>query len=109
MEQARSFHKDVVSELPTEAQYAVPRSFRVRWYMKMNLREVYHIVELRSSRQGHPDYRDIAQRMLTLVASVLPELSEFIMADMNQYDLPRLESEKRLDQKTKDVRDKLAP
>ncbi|GIT16997.1 MAG: hypothetical protein CM1200mP38_6540 [Dehalococcoidia bacterium] len=38
-----------------------PRQFKVRWYMKMNLREIFHMVELRSGPQGHPDYRKIAQ------------------------------------------------
>src|SRR5260370_997166 len=39
------------------AQYIVPLAFRVRWYFRATLREVYHLCELRTTPQGHPDYR----------------------------------------------------
>jgi thymidylate synthase ThyX len=109
MDHVVEVHRRIAQEMPVEAQYAVPRAFRVRWYMKMNVRELYHIVELRSSMQGHPDYRDIAQRMKRILDDVLPELSGPLMADMNEYDLPRLASEKKIDEKMDQVRKKFGP
>src|SRR5260370_531983 len=45
------------------AQYVVPLAYRVRWYFRVNLREIYHVCELRTTPQGHPDYRWVAQEM----------------------------------------------
>lgn len=92
-------HQKMDKEMPIEAQYIVPRGFRMLWYMKMNLREVYHITELRSTKQGHPDYRKVAQDMRNLVNGVHPALVEYMQVDMNEYALPRIDSEKRIDRK----------
>lgn len=99
MEEVATVYQEVAKEMPVEAQYLIPRAYHLRWYMKMNLREVYHLTELRSTKQGHPDYRKIAQRMKTLIEQVHPSLVEFMQVDMNDYTLARLDSEKRIDQK----------
>jgi thymidylate synthase ThyX len=101
MDEAAELYNRLAAVMPLEAQYAVPRLFRMRWYMKMNLREVYHIVELRSGKQGHPDYRRIAQEMYRQVHAVHPALAEAMMVDMNEYALPRIDSERRIDEKLK--------
>ncbi|MDE1860843.1 MAG: FAD-dependent thymidylate synthase [Candidatus Micrarchaeota archaeon] len=99
MEEAASAYNQISKEMPVEAQYMVPRSFHMRWYIKMNLREVHHLTELRSIKQGHPDYRKIAQQMKLLVEKVHPSLVSYMQVDMNDYALARLESEKRIDRK----------
>ena len=87
-------------QAPKLAQYVVPFGYRIRWYMTMNLREVYHMTELRTSRQGHPDYRRICQKMHKLVKEKHPLLSEYMrFVDLNDYELERLEAEKRIDKK----------
>src|SRR5205085_6144549 len=43
------------------AQYAVSMAFKIRFVMQMNAREAMHLTELRSSPQGHPTYRRVAQ------------------------------------------------
>ena len=62
---------------PALAQYVVPLAFRVRWYFRVNLREIYHLCELRTTPQGHPDYRWVAQEMFRLVAEVHPRLARY--------------------------------
>lgn len=99
MKDVAEVHKEIAKEMPVEAQYIVPRSYHLRYYMKMNLREIYHLTELRSTKQGHPDYRKIAQQMKTEVEKVHPSLLEFIQVDMNDYTLARMDSERRIDQK----------
>jgi thymidylate synthase ThyX len=99
MEGMKEVYRKISADMPIEAQYCVPRAYRMRWYMKFNLRELYHIAELRSSRQGHPAYRKVAQEMKTELAKVQPIFAEYMQVDMNDYALPRLESEKRIDQK----------
>ena len=58
------------------------------------------MVELRSGPQGHPDYRKIAQSIYHEVQKVHPVLASGIsFVDLNEYALPRLDAEKRLDVK----------
>src|SRR5215467_9582974 len=45
---AASLYEQIHCDLPCEAQYVVPFAYKVRWYMKMNLREAVHLCELRS-------------------------------------------------------------
>lgn len=100
LEQAADLVEKVATELPQAAQYAVPFAFRVRWQMKLNLREAYHLIELRSARQGHPSYRRIAQEMYRQICSVHPVLTAGMkFVDLNQYDLERLAAEQRIDVK----------
>ncbi|MBP5972799.1 FAD-dependent thymidylate synthase [Brasilonema sp. CT11] len=86
--------------LPDAAQYVVPFAYRVRWRIKLNLREIYHLVELRSSRQGHPSYRALAQEMYRQISAVHPVLvSKMHFVDLNEYALERLAAEQRIDTK----------
>jgi thymidylate synthase ThyX len=103
MEQAAEVCAAMQAELPHEAQYAVPFGFRVRWRVKLNLREAYHLIELRSARQGHPAYRQIAQDMFRAISAVHPALAQGMrFVDLNAYGLERLAAEQRLDQKRQD-------
>lgn len=96
MTAAADLYEKIYRELPGEAQYVVPFAYKIRWYMKMNLREAVHLCELRTMPQGHPDYRFIAQEMWRKIQEVHPSLAEcgkFI--DRKSYRLGRLLSEMR--------------
>jgi len=97
METVSDNFKQIESDMPIQAQYVVPRSFNRRWYMSLNLREVYHIAELRSLKQGHPDYRKLAQQMKMQIGEVHPLLVEHMQVDMKNYGLGKLDSEKRIE------------
>ena len=83
------------------AQYLVPLAYRVRWYVRANLREVYHLCELRTTPQGHPDYRAIAQQMYLRVQEVHPRLASYAkFVDLGPGDeLERRRSERKIDAK----------
>ncbi len=74
---------------PLEAQYAVPLGYRVRALWTLNLRELFHVIELRSARQGHQSYRRIAQGLYRTAVAVHPWLKELIRVDLNDYPLAR--------------------
>lgn len=96
MKRAAELYEQIYEDLPNEAQYVVPFAFKIRWYMKMNLREALHMCELRTMPQGHPDYRFICQEMWRKIQEVHPAFAEagkFI--DWNSYKLGRLQSEMR--------------
>jgi thymidylate synthase ThyX len=100
MNAAAKLYEDIYRDLPGKAQYVVPFAYKIRWYMKMNLREAVHLCELRTMPQGHPDYRFIAQEMWRKIQEVHPVLAQvgrFI--DRKSYRLGRLQSEMRTEYK----------
>ncbi|MGZ8454351.1 MAG: FAD-dependent thymidylate synthase [Candidatus Binatia bacterium] len=96
MKRTAELYEAIYRDLPGEAQYVVPFAYKIRWYMKMNLREAVHMCELRTMPQGHPDYRFICQEMWRKIQSVHPALAESgRFMDWQQYRLGRLQSEMR--------------
>ena len=96
MKRAADLYEQIHRDLPAESQYVVPFAYKIRWYMKMNLREAVHMCELRTMPQGHPDYRFICQEMWRKIQSVHPALAEAgRFVDWQKYRLGRLRSEMR--------------
>ena len=105
-EQAAAAHSRLQRDLgPATAQYVVPLGFRMRWYFRVSLREVIHLCELRTTPQGHPDYRHVAQEMFRRVQEVQPELARYAnFVDMGAGDeLERRQSERRIDEKLRQL------
>jgi len=48
---------------PEQSQYVVNFAYNYPYFMKLNLREACHLIELRTIPQGHIDYRRVAQQM----------------------------------------------
>jgi thymidylate synthase ThyX len=110
MTQAAELYQQIHADLPHEAQYAVPFAYRVRWYMKLNLRELVHVAELRTLPQGHPDYRAMAQTMCRKVEEVHPSLVRYAkFIDWKEYKMGRLESEMRTEYKKSTLSPNPAP
>lgn len=102
IEAAADMHRRLERDLgPALAQYIVPLAFHVRWYFRANLREIYHLCELRTTPQGHPDYRWVAQEMFRRVTEIQPLLARYAtFVDMGPGDeLERRKSERRMDEK----------
>jgi thymidylate synthase ThyX len=96
MELAHDVYQKIARELPEEAQYVVPMAYNVRWYFHVNLRALQWLCELRSSPQGHPSYRQVAQELAKQVCKAEPLFEPFFkFVDYNGYDLGRLTQEQR--------------
>ncbi len=99
---------DVLSEtFPAQAPYAVALAYRVRFVMQLNAREAMHLIELRTTPQGHPAYRRVAQRMYNLIAEEAGHPA--VAALMRHVDLTeepplgRLQAERRAEQRRRSV------
>src|SRR5256886_10558425 len=71
-------------------------AYRVRFYMEMNAREAMHVIELRTTPQGHPAYRRICQAMHRLIAERAGHraiAAAMTFADHSAVELERLEAE----------------
>jgi thymidylate synthase ThyX len=103
MAQARETHELLAERVgPCVAQYVVPFAYKMRFSMQMNAREAFHMLELRTQRQGHADYRRICQTMHALIRNEaghrrIAEAMTFI--DGGTYDLERLEAERHIERK----------
>jgi thymidylate synthase ThyX len=75
--------------------------FKVRYNIQMNLREAYHLCELRSGEAGHRDYRRTAQEIFQAIKSVHPELARGMVFVNMTPDIPmgRLRAEMRGERK----------
>lgn len=92
------------TKMPEQAQYVVNFAYNYPFFMKLNLREAVHLIELRTVPQGHQDYRKAAQEMFKAIHKVHPNLSGIIkFVDMKSYKLERLEAEKRIEEKRKNL------
>ena len=90
------------------APYGVVMAYRVRFYMDMNAREAMHVIELRTSPQGHPSYRRVCQLMHRAIAEVadhraIADAMQF--TDHTEVELERLQSERNLERKRSATRD----
>jgi len=93
-------YRIISMKMPEESQYVVNFAYRYPYFMKLNLREACHMIELRTIPQGHPDYRKVCQKIFTEIRRVHPVLAEGIkFVDMNKYELERFDSEKQTENK----------
>jgi len=97
MEIARETHDAIAAGgLLDAAQYAVAMAYRIRFVMQMTAREAMHLTELRSSPQGHPVYRRVAQAMHAEIERVHPAIgATFTFMSYEDVDLERLDAERR--------------
>ena len=88
---------------PERASYALALAYRIRYVMQFNAREAVHLLELRTSIQGHPSYRAVGQQMHRLISE---RAGHHAIAALMTYvdhsgdaDLERLGGERRAESK----------
>jgi len=98
MEESAELYEALAAEgLGLIAPYAVAMAYRVRFYMQLNAREAMHVIELRTTPQGHPSYRRVCQAMHRLIREQARHraLAEAMThADHSAVELERLEAER---------------
>ena len=94
LEKAASAFEVLEEGFPQEAQYVVPMAYQLRWSLKINLRSLMWLVELRTTPQGHENYRWLAQQMFQRVQEVQPRLAQLMcFVNLEDYPLGRLAAE----------------
>jgi len=78
MQAAVAAYHELASWNPHVAAYVVPNAFNRRVLMTLNLRECFHLCELRSQPNAHFSIRRIALRMADLIREVHPMLAGFM-------------------------------
>lgn len=91
MELARQVnHKLLDAGLVNEAEYVVPMAYRRRLTIMWNVRELFHFIELRSGKKGHPSYRKVAQDLWTSLNEAHPLIAKHIRVDMSETGISTL-------------------
>jgi hypothetical protein len=99
MARSAALHDTLSERFESEAAYGVCLAYRIRYAMQMNAREAMHLLELRTTPQGHPAYRYVGQQMHTLIAEQAGHRA--LAATMQHVDhsaepeLERLDAERR--------------
>ncbi len=103
MERSASLYDLLLDDFPDQASYAVSLAYKIRFNMNINARSAMHLIELRTTPQGHPSYREVGQEMYRLINE---EAGHRVVAEMMKYvdltdetDLERLASERRAEEK----------
>jgi thymidylate synthase ThyX len=102
MQRCEALWSRLQPDLPDESQYAVCFAYRVRSVMQLNAREAMHLIELRSSPQGHVSYRSVAQEMWRQIRDVAGHRAiagAMTFVDFAEVDLERLQAERRAEGK----------
>ncbi|MBM3672919.1 MAG: thymidylate synthase [Actinobacteria bacterium] len=102
MDRSEALHEAIAELFPGEASYAVALAFRIRFTMQLNAREAVHMLELRTSPQGHPSYRRVCQEMHRLIENQAGHraiAAAMTYVDHETYGLERLESERAAEAK----------
>ena len=103
MARSAALHDAMLDDFRAQAPYAVALAYKVRFSMQMNAREAMHLIELRTTPQGHPAYRIVGQEMHRLIAeqaghTAIAEMLRFVDYSA-EPELERLQSERRAEAK----------
>jgi thymidylate synthase ThyX len=93
---AEAAYGRLLGRFPEQAKYCVTLGHRLRYTIRLNAREAMHLIELRSSPQGHPSYRRTVQEMHRQIGEVaghrlVAAAMRFVGAD--DVHLPRYAAE----------------
>lgn len=99
MQTSAELWSDLSERFPERAGYAVSLAYRIRYAMQFNAREAMHLIELRTSVQGHPSYRSVGQEMHRLIAEqaghhAIAEMMRFV-DHSGEPELERLQAERQ--------------
>jgi len=99
MDRSAALHDALATRFPAQARYAVCLAYKVRFVLDLDAREAMHLIELRTSPQGHAAYRVVGQEMHRLIAEqaghgAVAELMRFVDYSP-EPSLGRLEAERQ--------------
>jgi thymidylate synthase ThyX len=103
MDRSAALYEQLIARgLRDAAPYSVVMAYRVRFYMDMNAREAMHVIELRTSPQGHPSYRRVCQLMHRAIEETAGHRAiagAMSFVDHSSVELERLQSERSMEKK----------
>jgi thymidylate synthase ThyX len=84
MDQADQTYRALAAWNPEVAAYVVPNAFRRRALIRLNFRQAWHLVALRSAPNAHFSLRRLAQRMAERIREATPLLGQFLLVNPDE-------------------------
>ena len=78
MQNAADAYRRLSADFPEEASYVVPNGFNRRVLLTLNLREAFHLCELRGAATAHFSVRHTAGQIFELISRVHPLLAGYM-------------------------------
>jgi thymidylate synthase ThyX len=78
MQAARAAYETLAADFPDEAAYLVPNGFYRRVLLTLNLRQAFHLCELRTAPNAHFSVRHTATQMYAAISRVHPLLARYM-------------------------------
>jgi thymidylate synthase ThyX len=85
MQNAAAAYRRLSAEHPEEASYVVPNGFNRRVLLTLNLREAFHLCELRGAPTAHFSVRRTAGQIFELISQVHPLLAGYMRCRDNPH------------------------
>ena len=101
---AEEIFKKIEKINPDMAQYCCTFGHRVRFTQYQNMRAFFWEAELRTTSQGHPDYRKIEQEKARQIMAIYPLIGKYLMVDFNDYDFARRGDTKKIESKEAELK-----
>ncbi|MBI4091047.1 MAG: FAD-dependent thymidylate synthase [Candidatus Komeilibacteria bacterium] len=103
-----ALYEKMVPTQKEEASYVTLHGNYVRWLMGMNDREAFHLLELRTTPQGHPSYRKASQLMHQAIRKQSAWRADAMnFVDYNEYFWARGDAEARQRAKERTLEERL--
>lgn len=102
--QTEEVFKKIEKINPELAQYCCTFGHRVRFMQYQNMRALFWEAELRTTSQGHPDYRIIEQEKARQIQAIFPLIGKYLMVDFNDYDFARRGDTKKIETKEQELK-----
>jgi thymidylate synthase ThyX len=84
MEAADRAYRELAAWNPEVAAYLVPNAFRRRVLLKLNYRQAWHLIALRSAPNAHFSLRRVAQRMAECIREATPLLGKHLLVNPDE-------------------------
>ena len=93
---SKELYEKLEASFPHLKEYSLLFGHNIRYSMTMNVRQAFHLIELRTAKQGHISYRKVCMKMHDQIKDIAGhsnfyELMNF--TDHEEYELQRLDSE----------------
>tara|TARA_B100000902_G_C27268283_1_gene894861 strand:+ start:214 stop:1791 length:1578 start_codon:yes stop_codon:yes gene_type:complete len=104
IENSKELYNKLSNNYPHLKDYALLFGHNIRYLMTLNVRQAFHLIELRTAKQGHISYRRVCMDMHNQIKEVANHKNFYDLmkyTDHEEYELQRLDSEVRQSKKEK--------
>ena len=93
---SKNLYEKLSKDCPQLKDYALLFGHNIRYSITLNVRQAFHLIELRTAKQGHISYRKVCMKMHDQIRDIAKHENFYNLmnyTDHEEYELQRLDSE----------------